>query len=127
MLQEFVHLHIAISQLAMTLDLLWKGPHIHISSVILVISMILMNVFVSPYSFDNITVIVAHFHNIIFCFKFYYPIVDIVNQLYLIFLRSRETNTKCCDKNVKTHSDIVLVWLVRSVARNIVYLKNVIF
>ena len=86
-----------------------RAPHIHISSVILVISMILMNVFVSPYSFDNITVIVAHFHNIIFCFKFYYPIVDVVNQLYLIFLRSRETNTKCCDKNVKTHSDIVLV------------------
>ena len=90
----------------MTLDLLWKGPHIHISSVILAISMILVNVFVSPYSFDNITVIAAHFHNFIFCFKFYYPIVDIVNQLYLIFLRSRKTNTKC-DKNEKTHSDNV--------------------
>ena len=60
----------------MTLDLLWKGPHIHISSVIFVMSMMLMNV--CPYSFLNITVIAAHFHNFIFCFKFCYPVVDII-------------------------------------------------
>ena len=68
----------------MTPDLLWKEPHIHISSVIFVISMMLMNVFVGPYSFVNITVIPR--------FKFYCPIVD---HLHLLFLRSRETNTKC--------------------------------
>ena len=37
-----------------------------------------------------------------FCFKFYFPIVEIiVNYLYLLFLRSRKTNTKCFDKNEK--------------------------
>ena len=97
--QLFVH---TFSQLTMTPDLLWKGPHIHISSVIFVISMMLMNVFVCPYSFVNITVIPVHFYYFIFCFKFYYPILNIiVNDLYLVFLRSRKTNTKCCDKNEK--------------------------
>ena len=36
-----------------------------------------------------------------FFFKFFFPIVDIiVNHLYLLFLGSRKTNTKC-DKNEK--------------------------
>ena len=74
----------------------------HISSVIFVISMMLMNVFVCLYSFVNITVIPVRFYYFIFSFKFYYPLVDIiVNHLYLLFLRSRKTNTKCCDKNEK--------------------------
>ena len=112
----------------MTPDLLWKGPHIHISSVIFVISMMLMNVFVCPYSFVNITVIPVHFYYFIFCFKFYYPIVNIiVNHLYLVFLRSRKTNTKCCDKHEKTHSGIILTQLVRFVARNIAVSKNFVF
>ena len=86
----------------MTPDLLWKGPHIHISSVIFVISMMLMNVFVCPYSFVKITVIPAHCYYFIFCFKFYSPIVNIiVNHRDLIFLHLRKTNTKCFDKNEK--------------------------
>ena len=104
-LQDFVHLHIAIRPqicLTMTLDLLWNCSHIHISSVIFAMSMKLMNVFVSPCSFDNITGIAAYIHNFLFCFKFCYSIVDIiVNHLYLLYFRSRKTNTKCCDKNRK--------------------------
>ena len=95
----------------MTPDLLWKGPHIHISSVIFVISMMLTKEFVSPYSFVNINVILipVHFYYFIFCFKFYYPIVNIiVNHLYLVFLRLRKANTKCSDKNEKNHRDIIL-------------------
>ena len=70
----------------------------------------LMNVFVCSYSFVNITVIPFHFYYLIFCFKFYYPSVDIiVNHLYLLFLRSCKTNAKCWDKKPeKTHSDIIL-------------------
>ena len=68
----------------MLLDLLWKGPHIHISSVIFVISMMLMNLFVSPYFSVNITVIPVYF--------------------YLLFLRSRKTNTK----TKKPHRDMIL-------------------
>ena len=88
----------------MTPDLLWKGPHIHISSVTFVIRMMLMNVLVCPYSFLNIAVLPVHFILLFhfFCFEFYFPIVDIiVNHLYLLCLRSLKTNTKCCDKNEK--------------------------
>ena len=53
LLRNFVHLHIVIRlnifQRTMTSDLLWKGHHIHISSDIFVISVILMNIFNSPY------------------------------------------------------------------------------
>ena len=62
----------------MTPDLLWRGWRIHISSVVFVIIMMLMNVFVCPNSSLNITVIPFHFHYFNFCFKFYYPIVDII-------------------------------------------------
>ena len=109
----------------MTPDLFWEGPHIHISTVIFVISMMLMNMFVCPYSFLNNTVYPVHFYYFIFCFIFYYPIVDIiVNHLYLLFFHSRKTNEKYCDKNEKTHSDIILSRLVRSVARSIVVSKK---
>ena len=112
----------------MTPDLFWEGPHIHISTVIFVISMMLMNIFVCPYSFLNNTVYSIHFYYFIFCFVFYYPIVDIiVNHLYLLFFHSRKTNEKYCDKNEKTHSDIILSWLVRSVARSIVVSKKYCF
>ena len=112
----------------MTPDLFWEGPHIHISTVIFVISMMLMNIFVCPYSFLNNTVYPVHFYYFIFCFIFYYPIVDIiVNHLYLLFFHSRKTNEKYCDKNEKTHSDIILSWLVRSVARRIVVSKKYCF
>ena len=64
--------------------------------------MMLMNVFACPCSFVNITVILAHFYYFTVCFKFYYPTVDIIiNHLYLLFLLSRKTSTKCCDKNEK--------------------------
>ena len=112
----------------MTPDLFWEGPHIHISTVIFVISMMLMNIFVCPYSFLNNTVYPVHFYYFIFCFIFYYPIVYIiVNHLYLLFFHSRKTNEKYCDKNEKTHSDIILSWLVRSVARRIVVSKKYCF
>ena len=112
----------------MTPDLFWEGSHIHISTVILVISMMLMNIFVCPYSFLNNTVYPVHFYYFIFCFIFYYPIVYIiVNHLYLLFFHSRKTNEKYCDKNEKTHSDIILSWLVRSVARRIVVSKKYCF
>ena len=88
------------SQFTMTPDLLWNGPHIHISRIVFAISMILMNVFVSPYSFLNIIVTPNYFYYFSFCFNFYYPIIDIiVNHLYLLFLRSRKTNTKTPEKN----------------------------
>ena len=115
-LQLFVY---TFSQFTMTPDLFRKGHHIHISSVIFVISMMLMNVFVCPYYFLNITVIPVCFYYFNFCFIFYYPIVDIiVNHLYLLFFRSRKTNTKCFHKNEKKTSVIIFAQLVRSVPRN---------
>ena len=47
-----------------------------------------------------------------------------VNHIYLIFLRSGETNAKFCNKKEKKHSDIILEQLVRSVARTIVISKT---
>ena len=89
-------------QLTRTPDLLWKESRISISCVIFVISMILMNVFVCPYSFVNITGNSCSFLLFHFCFKFYYPLANIiVNHRYLVFFRSRKTNTNCCDKNKK--------------------------
>ena len=61
----------------MTPDLLCKGRHIHISSDIFVISMILMDVFNSPYFFVDITIIPVHFYCLNFCFKLCYCIVEI--------------------------------------------------
>ena len=104
---DFVHLHIAIrshifSTYNDTISVVERTPHSVLSSFIFVIGMMLTNVFVCPYSFVNITVILFHFYYLIFCFKFCYPTVDIiVNHLYLLFLRSRKTNTKCWDKNKK--------------------------
>ena len=79
LLQDFVHLHMA----QVTQAVLWKGTRIHISSVIFVITMMLMSVFVCPFSFVNITIIPAHFYYFIFCFKFYYPTVI----LYILYHR----------------------------------------
>ena len=103
----FIHI---FSQLTMTPDLLWKGPHIHISHVIFAISIKLMNVFVCPHSFVNIIVIPLFFYYFIFCFKFNFPIVDIiVNHPYLYYFSVRvKPITKCCDKTKKPHSDIIL-------------------
>ena len=54
-----------------------------ISWVIFVISMILINVFACPYSFVNITGNSCSFSLFHFCFKFYYPFVNIiVNHRY---------------------------------------------
>ena len=95
----FVHI---FSQLTMTISIVERTPHSMLSSFIFVIGMMLTNVFVCPYSFVNITVILFHFYYLIFCFKlsyyfcFYYPTVDIiVNHLYLLLPRSRKTSTKC--------------------------------
>ena len=73
------------SQITMAPDLLWKEPHIHISSVIFVLSIMFMNVFICPYSFVNITVIPVHFCYFIFCFKLYFPIVDRQLPLFTIY------------------------------------------
>ena len=104
----------------MTPDLVWKGPHIHISTVIFVIRMILMNVFNSPYSFVNMFIISFFALNSIILLDI------IVNYLYLFFLRSCKTNTKCCDKNEKTRQ-----WcrfdVTRSAARHIVVSKKIVF
>ena len=70
----FLH---TFSQFTMAPDLLWKGPHIYISSVLFVISMMFMNVFNSPYFFLNIIVIHVCFYYFILYFKLFYPIVDI--------------------------------------------------
>ena len=115
------------SQITMAPDLLWKGPHIPISSVIFVLSIMLMNVFVCPYSFVNITVIPVHFCYFIFCFKLYFPIVDIiVNHFYLLFTRSRKTNRKCCDKNEKPTA--ISSWRSQEgLWLEILYLKNIFF
>ena len=86
----------------MTPDLLWKELHTHVSSVIFVISMMVMNIFVCPYSFLDPTVIPVHLYHFIFCFEFYYPIVDIIlSHAYFLLLRSRKTSTKPFDKNGK--------------------------
>ena len=64
----------------------------------------------SRYFIVNFFVIPVPFRYFIFCFKLYFPIADIiVNHLYIIFLRSRKTNTKCYNKKRK-----------KSVARNMV-------
>ena len=101
-----------------------RFPHSNIQRYIL-ISMMLMNVFNSPYFFVCISVIPVHIYYFIFCFEFHYPITDIiVNYPYLLFLRSRKTNAKCCNKKGKNHSGIILKQLVRSVARNIVWSRT---
>ena len=70
----------------------------------------------SPYFLVNFVISVL-FHYFTFCFKFYFPIADIiVNHLYILFLRSRKTNTKCDNKKRK-----------KSVARNIVASKKYFF
>ena len=62
----------------------------------------LVNVFNSLYFVVNIPVIPTHFYYFIFCFKFYYPIVDmIVSHLYLLFVHSRKTKAKCYNKKGK--------------------------
>ena len=86
----------------MTLDLLWKGPHSHshiqryFSHKHGVYERIQLSIF-----FVNITVIPVHFYYFIFRFKFYHPIADIVDHIYVLFLRLRKTNTKFCNKNEK--------------------------
>ena len=63
--------------------------------------MMLLNVFLCPSCYLNITVISIHFYYFILCFKFYFPIAHIiVTHLYLLFNRSGKTNTKY-DKNEK--------------------------
>ena len=107
----------------MTPYLLWKGSHIHISRVIFVINMTFMNVFVCPYSFVNITVIPVHFYSFIFCFKFYFSIVDIIlNHLYLYYFSARIKPIQ----NAVTKRKKPTV-LARSVARNIVVSKKCFF
>ena len=105
--QLFVH---TFFQLTTAPDVMWKGPHIHVSSVIFVVSMIIMNVFACPYSFVNITVILVHFYYFLFCFKFYYPIVNIiVNHLYLVFVSVHvKPIQNVVTKTKKTCSDIIL-------------------
>ena len=69
----------------------------------------------SPYFLVNF--FVNFFHQFTFCFKFYFPIADvIVNHLYILFLRSRKTDTKCYNKERK-----------KFVARNIVASKKISF
>ena len=64
--------------------------------------------------FLSTSVITFSFHYFIFCFKFYFPIADIiVSDLYIFFLCSRKTNTKYYSKKRKI-----------SVARNTVVTKN---
>ena len=88
---------------------LWKEPYMHKSSVIFVISMMLINVFVCPYSFVNITVIPVHFYYFIFGFEFYYPLVDIiVDHVYMLFLLSLKPIQNIVTKMKKIHSDIIL-------------------
>ena len=89
----------------MTPDLLWKGRHIHIDSDIFVISMILMNIFNSPYFFVNFTVIPVHFYCFIFCFKLYYPIGEVT---FTFLFSVHEKPIQNVAKTEKTHSDVIL-------------------
>ena len=69
----------------------------------------LINVFVCPYSFVNITVIPVHFYYFIIGFEFYYPLVDIiVNHVYMLFLLSLKPIQNIVTKMKKIHSDIIL-------------------
>ena len=44
----------------------------------------------------------VQFYKFMFCFKFFYSFVDIsVKNLYVLFLRARKINTKCCNKYEK--------------------------
>ena len=63
-----------------------RFPHSHVQCYVF-ISIMLMNVFNSPYYFINIPVIPVHFYYFIFYFRFYYSIVDIVNHLYFFSVR----------------------------------------
>ena len=97
------------SQITMAPDLLWKEPHIHISSVIFVLSIMLMNVFICPYSFVNITVIPVHSYYFIFCFKLYFPIVisSSITFIYYFSVRIKPIQNPVT-KTKKTHRDIIL-------------------
>ena len=97
------------SQITMAPDLLWKEPHIHISSVIFVLSIMFMNVFICPYSFVNITVIPVHSYYFIFCFKLYFPIVisSSITFIYYFSVRIKPIQNPVT-KTKKTHRDIIL-------------------
>ena len=93
----------------MTPDLLWRRRRIDISSVVFVKSMMLMSVFVCPYSFLNIAVIPVYFYYFNFCFKFYYPIVDIIlSHLYFYFSVPLKPVHNVVTKTKRTHSVIIL-------------------
>ena len=97
------------SQITMAPDLLRKEPHIHISSVIFVLSIMLINVFICPYSFVNITVIPVHSYYFIFCFKLYFPIVisSSITFIYYFSVRIKPIQNPVT-KTKKTHRDIIL-------------------
>ena len=81
----FAHIYLIIPAL------LWKGSHIQ---------MMLMNVFNSPFFFFFLSTLM--YFLLIFCFKFCYHILPIiVNHLYISFLHSLKTNTRCFRKNEK--------------------------
>ena len=55
-----------------------------------------LSIFSCDSIFSIFFVIPVHPHYLTFCFKFYFPIADIiVNHLYILFLRLRKINTKC--------------------------------
>ena len=67
-----------------TPDLLRKGPHIHVFSIIFIV---ILSMSSWTYFFVDITVVPVHFYYFIFCFKLYYPIVDFIfNHLYVLSL-----------------------------------------
>ena len=66
---------------------------------------------------SQLFVIPVPVHYFTICFKFYFPLADIIiNHLYMLFLRSLKTNTKSYNKKPK-----------KSVARNIVASKKILF
>ena len=51
------------------------------------------------------------FFILFFCFRFYYPIVNIIaNQLSVLFLRSRKTNIKCYKNDKKKKPIVISSW-----------------
>ena len=99
-----------------------RSPHSHLQRYIFK-SVMLMNVFNSPYFFVNIPVIPVHFNYFIFCFKFYYPNVDIiVNHLYHFFSVCVKPMQNVVKKKKEKTQRYDIKQLIRSVAKILLYL-----
>ena len=126
MLQEFVHLHIVIRPHIFltyndTRSIVERTSHSHILRYFChrhdAHERIYLSIFFCQDYYNSCSFLLFHF--LLFC---------IVSHLYLIFLRSRKTNTKCCHKNEKNsqrhHLGVASKICSYSLGHNILELYN---